>query len=101
MNTLACGSRRPGTLRSTAILAFLFSSVAALQTDYTPLFGAWVRLNDNRPILSPRGTGFEARGVVTPAVVRHGDRFVMLSSVSGTATYPSDAVGVDVAPSRV
>jgi hypothetical protein len=60
-----------------------------------------VRLSDNRPIVSPRGTEFEARGVFTPAVVRHGDRFVMLSSVSGTATYPSDAVGVDVAPSRV
>ena len=66
------------TLTAAAMLAFLFSSVAALQTDYTPPFGAWVRLNDSRPILSPRGTAFEARGVFNPAVVRHGDRFVML-----------------------
>ena len=55
-----------------------FSGHAALQTVYTPAFGTWVRLNDSRPILSPQGTGFEARGVFNPAVVKHGDRFVML-----------------------
>jgi len=55
-----------------------FSAVSALQTVYTPPFGTWTRLNGSRPILSPQGTGFEARGVFNPAVVKHGDRFVML-----------------------
>ena len=65
-------------LTAVATLAAPFGNVAAPQTAYTPPFGRWVRLNENRPILSPRGTGFEARGVFNPAVVKHGDRFVML-----------------------
>lgn len=65
-------------LTAVATLAAPFGNVAAPQTAYTPPFGRWVRLNANRPILSPRGTGFEARGVFNPAVVKHGDRFVML-----------------------
>jgi predicted GH43/DUF377 family glycosyl hydrolase len=63
---------------ASAVLAATFINVAALQVSYTPPFGAWVRLNDGRPILAPHGTGFEARGVFNPAVVKHGDRFVML-----------------------
>jgi len=61
-----------------AMLAPRSSNFAALQSNYTPPFGTWVRLNDARPILSPHGTGFEARGVFNPAVVKQGDRFVML-----------------------
>lgn len=61
-----------------AMLAVPSGNTAALQTVYSPPFDTWVRLNDGRPILSPRGTGFEAGGVFNPAVVKHGDRFVML-----------------------
>jgi predicted GH43/DUF377 family glycosyl hydrolase len=56
----------------------LSANVATLQAPYTPPFGRWVRLNEARPILAPQGTAFEARGVFNPAVVKHGDRFVML-----------------------
>lgn len=65
-------------LAAVAMLGVPSGHMAALQTTYRPPFGAWVRLNDGRPILSPRGTGFEAGGVFNPAVVKHGARFVML-----------------------
>jgi predicted GH43/DUF377 family glycosyl hydrolase len=51
---------------------------AARQTRYEPPLGAWTRLNQGRPILSPSGSGFEAKGVFNPAVVKVGERFVML-----------------------
>jgi predicted GH43/DUF377 family glycosyl hydrolase len=56
------------------------AAVAALGSAaaYSPPFGAWTRLNDTRPILTPGGSGFEARGVFNPAVVRDGNRFLML-----------------------
>ena len=41
-------------------------------------FKSWVRLNGGRPILSPRGTGFEAAGTFNPAVIKAGRRYVML-----------------------
>ena len=52
--------------------------LAAGQAAYEPPFDSWVRLNDRRPILSPRGAGFEARGTFNPAVVRTTNRYVML-----------------------
>ena len=56
------------------------AAVASLgaQRAYAPNLGAFERLNDSRPILSPQGDGFEAAGVFNPAVVRDGNRFVML-----------------------
>jgi predicted GH43/DUF377 family glycosyl hydrolase len=51
---------------------------AAAQRTYDPGLGPWTRLNHGRPILSPRGSGFDAKGVFNPAVVKAGDRFVML-----------------------
>src|SRR5687768_13379224 len=65
------------TFPAIAILGLVLG-VGAAPPGYSPPFGPWVRLNDGRPILSPHGTGFEARGVFNPAVVKHGDRFVML-----------------------
>ena len=38
------------------------------RATYEPPFKSWVRLNEGRPILSPRGTGFEAAGTFDPAV---------------------------------
>ena len=48
------------------------------QSTYSPRLGPFERLNDSRPLLSPQGDGFEAHGVFNPAVVRDGDRVVML-----------------------
>jgi beta-1,2-mannosidase len=45
---------------------------------YRPPFGPWSRLHGGEPVLAPQGTGFEAAGVFNPAVVRDGDRYVML-----------------------
>jgi predicted GH43/DUF377 family glycosyl hydrolase len=41
-------------------------------------FGAWTRLHGGEPILVPRGSGFEAAGVFNPAVIKDGERYVML-----------------------
>jgi predicted GH43/DUF377 family glycosyl hydrolase len=62
---------------SIAVVALSGAAITA-RTSYEPRFGSWTRLNDARPILTPRGTGFEARGVFNPAVVHDGRRFVML-----------------------
>ncbi len=71
-------------LAAGAVLAIPSSDRTALQSmDQLP-FGPWVRLNDSQPILSPSGTGFEARGVFNPAVVKDGDRFVMLYRAQDT-----------------
>ena len=43
------------------------------QRAYTPNLGAFERLNESRPILSPQGDGFEAAGVFNPAVVKDGN----------------------------
>ena len=48
------------------------------QGAYSPRLGSFDRLNEGRPILSPQGDGFESAGVFNPAVVRDGDRVVML-----------------------
>src|SRR6185436_9997326 len=48
------------------------------QSAYSPRLGPFDRLNEGRPILSPQGDGFESAGVFNPAVVRDGDRVVML-----------------------
>ncbi|MBK5297662.1 MAG: hypothetical protein JJE40_10930, partial [Vicinamibacteria bacterium] len=53
------------------------ASVAA-PSSYQPRLGAFVRLNQAQPILSPQGNGFETGGVFNPAVVKDGNRFVML-----------------------
>ena len=60
----------------TAGAAYL--TVVCLTAAYEPPFGPWLRLNDRRPILSPRGDGFEARGAFNPAVIRTADAYVML-----------------------
>jgi predicted GH43/DUF377 family glycosyl hydrolase len=77
---LAQGRRRAKTwveLERVALAFGLCAAVVAHQA-YQPPLGSWVRLNDGRPILSPQGKGFEARGVFNPAVIKSGDRFVML-----------------------
>ena len=61
-----------------AVVACGTMSLAATQAAYEPPFKSWVRLNEGRPILSPRGAGFEAAGTFNPAVIRAGNRYVML-----------------------
>ncbi len=67
-----------GTLALQCLLGTALLASAGDQTRYTPTPGQLVRLNDGKPILSPSGTGFAAKGTFNPAVVRHADRFVML-----------------------
>jgi predicted GH43/DUF377 family glycosyl hydrolase len=50
----------------------------AADSTYRPTFGPLSRLHGGEPILVPQGTGFEAAGVFNPAVIRDGDRYVML-----------------------
>ncbi|HEX5483962.1 MAG TPA: glycoside hydrolase family 130 protein [Terriglobia bacterium] len=67
-------------------------SKAALPLSFLPLFqalglqaqrpfqlpfGAWKRFS-SQPIISPRGHGFESAGTFNPAVVKAGDKFIML-----------------------
>jgi predicted GH43/DUF377 family glycosyl hydrolase len=66
-------SIRCGVLAAGAVLASL-----GAQSAYAPRLGPFERLNDSRPVLSPQGEGFEASGVFNPAVIKDGDRFVML-----------------------
>jgi predicted GH43/DUF377 family glycosyl hydrolase len=51
---------------------------AAGSGAFVPPFGPWTRLHGGEPILVPRGRGFEAAGVFNPAVIRDGERYVML-----------------------
>jgi len=60
-----------------AVLAVAAPLLAA-GPSYRPPFGAWSRLHGGEPILVPQGTGFESRGVFNPAVIKDGDRYVML-----------------------
>ena len=60
------------------LVACATMSLAATQATYEPPFKSWVRLNEGRPILSPRGAGFEAAGTFNPAVIKAGRRYVML-----------------------
>jgi predicted GH43/DUF377 family glycosyl hydrolase len=76
------------TSRVAVAAASVLTVITGAQTYRLP-FGEWTRLNDARPILTPGGAGFEARGVFNPAVVRDGNRFVMLyraQDAGGTST---------------
>jgi beta-1,2-mannosidase len=71
-----------GMLRSSRAVALLACGLAcataAGAVAWQPRLGPWVRLNDGRPLLSPRGSGFEAAGVFNPAIVKVDEQFVML-----------------------
>ena len=60
-----------------AALAATVLAVGAPAT-FTPPFRPWTRLHGAKPILVPQGNGFEAAGVFNPAVIKDGDRYVML-----------------------
>ncbi len=60
------------------MLAAATSLMAVQRQPSVPAFQPWRRLNDGQPILSPRGDGFEARGVFNPAVTMVGARMAML-----------------------
>lgn len=66
---------KPALLAALGLAAMV---AAAPPAPFVPPFGAWTRLNADRPILAPQGDGFEAAGVFNPAVIRDGDRYVML-----------------------
>jgi predicted GH43/DUF377 family glycosyl hydrolase len=45
----------------------------------------WERLNEGKPIIAPKGDGFESAGAFNPAVVRKGREYVMLYRAQDTA----------------
>jgi len=61
-----------------AVAVAVVARARAADSAYRPTFGPWSRLHGGEPILVPQGTGFEAAGVFNPAVVRDGERYVML-----------------------
>ncbi|MFI4944338.1 MAG: hypothetical protein ACHP85_13810, partial [Burkholderiales bacterium] len=65
-------------MRAAIVVLALVTLGLASDPRYQPPFGVWSRLHGGEPILTPQGDGFEAKGVFNPAVVREGDRYVML-----------------------
>jgi len=53
-------------------------SILAIAIALAAPLGAWQRINDERPIVSPRPGMFDARGAFNPAVVKSGNKFIML-----------------------
>jgi predicted GH43/DUF377 family glycosyl hydrolase len=58
-------------------IAIALLALLAVPTVRRLPFGAWHRLSGT-PVISPRGSGWEASGTFNPAVVRRGDKIVML-----------------------
>jgi len=58
------------------LLFSLLAALAAQDAGSVP-FGAWHRVSDV-PVIAPRGNGWEAAGTFNPAVIRRGDKIVML-----------------------
>jgi len=58
------------------ITLLLLASLDAQQGPHLP-FGSWQRVSET-PVISPRGSGWESAGTFNPAVVRRGDKIVML-----------------------
>ena len=58
-----------------ALLALL-TVLPAKESSHLP-FGAWRRVSDT-PVIAPRGSDWESAGTFNPAVVRRGDKTVML-----------------------
>ena len=54
------------------------ATAIAASAPYRPPFGPWSRANGGDPILEPQRSGLEVSGVFNPAVVKDGDRYVML-----------------------
>jgi len=54
----------------------LLVSLAAQEKGSTP-FGTWSRASA-APVIAPRGSRWESAGTFNPAVVRRGDKVVML-----------------------
>ena len=69
---------RTAALRLLVALLATAAALGAATPRYRPPFGPWTRLNGGRPILEPQRSGLEVSGVFNPAVVRHGDGYVML-----------------------
>jgi len=68
---------RGRALPSLAALLAAATAIAAA-APYRPPFGPWSRANGGDPILEPQRSGLEVSGVFNPAVVKEGDRYVML-----------------------
>jgi len=76
------GQARPRIIRAVKRVVRAAIAAAAIgaagPAAFGPPFGTWTRLHEGEPILVPRGRGFEAAGVFNPAVIKDGERYVML-----------------------
>jgi predicted GH43/DUF377 family glycosyl hydrolase len=60
----------------TAVTLLLLTAVVGTAAEKWP-FGPWQRVLD-APMLSPQGSGWESAGTFNPAVIKRGEKFVML-----------------------
>ena len=70
-----------------AIVSF---DAAARQAPYEPPLGEWTRLNQGQPILSPGGSGFEAR--IARIADRSSDGMPLGCLISGLLIFPSRSI---------
>jgi len=67
-----------------AVFALLVAVICtAAKGDFHLPFGKWERVS-SKPILSPRGDGFESAGTFNPSVILHDGKFVMLYRAQDT-----------------
>jgi predicted GH43/DUF377 family glycosyl hydrolase len=81
----------------TAVALSLLAALAGTAAEKWP-FGIWQRASD-APILSPQGAGWESAGTFNPAVIKYGQKFVMLyraQDAAGTSRlgYAESADGI-------
>jgi len=66
--------------------ALILTTLLATQSRQLPSFGEWKRSSE-KPILAPRGCGWESAGTFNPAVIQRDGRTVMIYRAQ-------DAVGI-------
>ena len=85
----AASLTRRGLLRSVIVVALsaaMSSGMAGRNSGkaaFRPPFGSWTRLSA-RPIIAPRGAGFESAGTFNPAVIERDGKIVMLYRAQNT-----------------
>lgn len=69
---------RSTLFRSGAVSVALVSLMALAASAPKAPLQRWERLNHGKPLMAPKGDGFESAGVFNPAVVKKDGKFVML-----------------------
>jgi predicted GH43/DUF377 family glycosyl hydrolase len=74
---MECAMQRVHSISTRVLVLLALLAVLAAQEAGRVPFAAWHRLSD-KPVITPRGSGWEAAGTFNPAVVRRGNTIVML-----------------------